>query len=198
MNTGHSHYFAADNSERRKWQNPEAILADIGLRPGLTFIDIGCGGGFFTAPAARIVGKRGKVYGIDINPHYIKELGELAARENLSNLRLTVGKAEEVVLCESCADIIFLGVVLHDFEVAARVLQNANKMLKPAGRLVNLDWKKEPMDLGPRLQKRFSVDYAAHLIKTAGFKVVSVKEVGSYHYMIVAELNKKLLGGISM
>ncbi len=188
MNIEHSDYLAADNPERRRWQNPEAILADIGLRPGLTFIDIGCGGGFFTVPAARIVGKRGKVYGIDINPHYIKELGELASKENLGNVRLTVGRAEEVILCKSCADIVFLGVVLHDFEDAARVLQNANTMLKPAGRLVNLDWKKEPMDLGPRLQKRFSVHDAARLIKTAGFKVVSTNEVGPYHYMIVAEL----------
>lgn len=187
MNTEHSDYLAADNPERRKRQNPEAILADIGLRPGLTFIDIGCGGGFFTLPAARVVRGSGKVYGIDINPHYINALGELATKENLNNLRLTVGKAEEVIICESCADIVFLGVVLHDFKDAARVLQNANKMLKSTGRLVNLDWKKEPMDLGPRLQKRFSVDEAVHLIKTAGFKVVSTKEVGPYHYMIVAE-----------
>ncbi len=36
--------------ERRKWQNPEAILAEIGLKPGMTFFDIGCGQGFFLSP----------------------------------------------------------------------------------------------------------------------------------------------------
>ena len=186
MNTRRNHYFTADNAERREWQNPEAILADVGLKPALTFIDVGCGGGFFTMPAARITRKSGKVYGIDINPDYINELRELAAKEKLNNLELTVGKAEEVVVCEGCADIVFLGVVLHDFEDAAKVLRNANRMLKPNGRLFNLDWKKEQMDLGPSFQKRFSEDYAADLIKAAGFIVENIKPAGRYHYLISA------------
>lgn len=186
MNTRHNHYFTADNAERRKWQNPEAILTDIGLKPALTFIDIGCGGGFFTMPAARIMRKSGKVYGIDVNSDYVNELRELAAKEKLSNLDLTVGKAEEVVVCEGCADIVFFGVVLHDFEDASKVLRNANRMLKPYGRLINLDWKKERIDIGPQFQKRFSEDYAAELIKAAGFIVENIKPSGRYHYLISA------------
>ena len=99
---------------------------------------------------------------------------------------MTVGKAEEVVICDSCADIIFFGVVLHDFEDAASVLKNAKRMLKPTGRLVDLDWKKEPMELGPRIQKRFSVDDAARLINNAGFRIENIKDAGLYHYMILA------------
>lgn len=45
--------------EQRKWQNPENILAEIGLRSGMTFMDNGCGQGFFTIPAAKIVGDSG-------------------------------------------------------------------------------------------------------------------------------------------
>lgn len=186
MNTKHKHYFTADNVERREWQNPEAILADIGLKPALTFIDIGCGGGFFTMPAARLMRENGKVYGIDVNSDYINELGALAVKEKLDNLNLTVGKAEDVVVCEGCADIVFFGVVLHDFEDASKVLRNANKMLKPNGRLFNLDWKKEEADIGPRFQKRFSEDYTSGLIKAAGFSIENIKPSGRYHYLISA------------
>jgi len=186
LNTERNHYFKADNAERREWQNPEAILADIGLKPALTFIDVGCGGGFFTMPAARITRKSGKVYGIDVNPDSIDELRALAAKENLNNLDLTVGKAEEVVVCEGCADIVFLGVVLHDFEDASKVLRNANRMLKAGGRLFNLDWKKENTDRGPSFQKRFSEDYAAELIKSAGFVIENIKPSGRYLYLISA------------
>jgi ubiquinone/menaquinone biosynthesis C-methylase UbiE len=187
------HHRQASDPERRNWQNPEAILDNIGLKAGLTFMDIGCGGGFFALPAARIVGESGKVYGIDTNAESISELRELASREGLNNLELTVGRAEDVVLCESCADIIFFGIVLHDFDDPAKVLQNAKKMLKSAGHLVNLDWKKITMPtmlLGPPLQIRFSEEKAAQLIEAAGFEVVSIKDVGSYHYMIIAELPK--------
>jgi ubiquinone/menaquinone biosynthesis C-methylase UbiE len=135
-------------------------------------------------PAARITRESGKVYGIDINPDYIDELRELAVKENLKNLDLTVGKAEEVVVCENCADIVFFGVVLHDFEDASKVLKNANRMLKPNGRLFNLDWKKEQIDRGPSIQKRFSEDYAAELIRAAGFSIENIKPSGRYLYLI--------------
>jgi ubiquinone/menaquinone biosynthesis C-methylase UbiE len=182
-----SHHRHANDPERRKWQNPEAILANIGLKAGLTFMDIGCGGGFFALPAARVAGESGKVYGIDTNAESVSELRELASREGLNNLELTVGKAEDVVLCDSCADIVFFGIVLHDFEDPAKVLQNAKKMLNPAGRLINLDWKKINMQLGPPLQKRFSGEKSAQLIEAAGFEVLSIKDIGPYHYMTVAK-----------
>jgi ubiquinone/menaquinone biosynthesis C-methylase UbiE len=174
-------YRPAIDPERRKWQNPEAILADIGLKSGFVFIDVGCGGGFFTLPAARMVGRRGKVYGLDVDNRSITSLKELASKEGLKNLNLTVGQAEESVICEQCADIIFFGIALHDFQDPARVLENARRMVKSAGKLVNLDWKKEPMDLGPPLKSRFSKDMAVCLIQTAGFTVKTVKDSGPYH-----------------
>ncbi|MBI4266767.1 MAG: class I SAM-dependent methyltransferase [Chloroflexi bacterium] len=176
----------ADDPERRKWQDPEAILADIGLKAGDTFVDLGCGGGFFTLPAARIVGKGGKVYGVDIDAALVSELADLARREGLDNLELTVARAEGAVLCESCADIVFLGIVLHDFDDPVKVLKNARRMLKANGRLINLDWKKLPMPIGPPLQKRFSEEKAMELIKAAGFSKVAVRDSGPNHYMVVA------------
>lgn len=64
----------ADDPERRKWQDPLAILSYIGLKTGQTFVDIGCGGGFFALPAARVVGESGRVYGIDADAGMIAEL----------------------------------------------------------------------------------------------------------------------------
>jgi ubiquinone/menaquinone biosynthesis C-methylase UbiE len=180
------HKFFHDEKERRKWQDPEGILAEIGLEPGMIFVDLGCGNGFFALPAARIVGEKGKVYGLDVDAEFIRELKEKAAKEALRNLSLTVGEAEETVLCDECADIVFLGIDLHDFRDPAKVLQNAKKMLKPDGRLVDLDWKKEPMEIGPPLAKRFSEEQAQKLIQDAGFEVETAKDAGSYHYIIIA------------
>lgn len=178
--------FYHDENERRKWQNPEAILAEVGLKPGFVFVDIGCGTGFFALPAARVVGNKGKVYGLDANEAAIKELKEKAEKEELRNLVLKLGEAEQFIFCERCADIVFFGIDLHDFRDPAKVLQSARKMLKPNGRLVDLDWKKEPMELGPPLEIRFSEEETEKLIKDAGFKIKMRKEAGPYHYMIVA------------
>ncbi len=176
-----------NEKERRRWQNPEAILGEIGLRSGLTFIDIGCGDGFFTIPAAKIVGETGRVYGLDSDDEAIDLLKKKATGERLTNLDLKLGKAEETVLCEACADVVFFGTVLHDFRDPAKVLMNAKKMVKSDGRLIDLDWKKESMKLGPPLRIRFSQEEAIRLIESTGLKIEEVKENGPYHYLIVAK-----------
>ena len=104
-------------------------------------MDIGCGEGFFTIPAARIVGKKGKVYGLDRDDEAVSILRQKTSKAGLVNINLRVGEAEETILCDKCADIIFYGIVLHDFYNPIRVLKNAKGMLKPSGLLVNLDWK---------------------------------------------------------
>jgi ubiquinone/menaquinone biosynthesis C-methylase UbiE len=183
-----AHKFFHDEAERRKWQNPESILTEIGLKPGLTFIDVGCGEGFFALPAAKLVGRRGRVYGLDINEEAVQRLKEKAAKEGLENLILRVGAAEDLILCRACADFVFCGIDLHDFRDPAKVLINAKKMLKPGARLIDLDWKKEPMELGPPLQIRFSQEEAVTRIEEAGFRVHSVKNAGPYHYLIIAKV----------
>lgn len=178
--------FSIYDQKRREWQNPEALLVEIGSGPGSTFMDIGCGDGFFALPAARLVGDNGRVHALDINREAIRRLKESATKQGLQNLNLVVGRAEDTILCEACADIVFFGIVLHDFDDPARVLVNARRMLTPDGKLVNLDWKKEQMPFGPPLQKRFDEEQAKRLITQAGFNVESVRESGPYHYLIIA------------
>lgn len=182
----HRTWHYVDDTQRRQWQNPEEILTDAGVKAGITFLDIGCGNGFFTLPAARMVGSSGHVYGLDSNHQAIDEIRTNAAAESLNNLVLRVGSAEDTILCESCADIVFFGIVLHDFQDASLVLKNARRMLKPDGRLVDLDWKKINMPFGPPLSIRFDEATASRLIESAGLKITSVAESGNYHYVILA------------
>jgi ubiquinone/menaquinone biosynthesis C-methylase UbiE len=174
--------------QRRNWQNPEEILAKINLKEGDSFVDIGCGSGFFALPAARKVGEKGKVYGVDLDELSLIELKNLAGREGLTNMTLTAGKAENVIPCKTCADVVFFGMALHDFAEPSKVLENAKLILKRNGRLVNLDWKKEPMKIGPPLHIKFSEEQAMKLIEAATFKIESVENIGLYHYIIIAGL----------
>jgi ubiquinone/menaquinone biosynthesis C-methylase UbiE len=180
--------FSPDDPERRQWQDPGEILSSIGIVPGMVFVDMGCGDGYFALPAARRVGLFGKVYAIDIDAGAVDRLRQRAVQEGLDNLFAEVKEAEETVVCQGCADIVFFGIDLHDFRDPAKVLLNAKKMLSPEGRLVDLDWKDQPMPFGPPQEKRFSVDKARNLIGSAGFRLVSVQDAGLYHYLIIAGL----------
>jgi ubiquinone/menaquinone biosynthesis C-methylase UbiE len=153
----------------------------------MTFMDIGCGYGFFTIPAAQIVSETGKVYAVDIDAASINQLKRDAAEKGLKNIHTKVAEAEETIFCRECADIVFYNTVLHDFRDPAKVLRNAKTMVKPSGKLVNVDWKKKPAAFGPPLQIRFSEEQAASLIKQAGFSVERVEDLGSDFYIVTAK-----------
>ena len=177
--------FSLDEATRRSWYSPEDVLRD--LRGGMVFVDVGCGDGFFTLLAAKKVGAGGKVYAVDSDASAIEKLNRRAQAEGLANVVSKVAAAEETVFCEGCADFVFFSMVLHDFADPAKVLRNARKMIKPSGRLVDLDWKKQQMPVGPPFRIRFSEEYASSLIKDAGFHVEGVRAVGNYHYVVTAQ-----------
>lgn len=186
MTVSHFGHHRMPEEFRRKWQNPESILHKIGLKPGDTFLDIGCGNGYFAIPAAKIVGDKGVVYGLDISREAIDELNNQAKLLGLTNIRLTTGDAEKVILCESCSDVAFLGIDLHDFDDPLAVLKNARRMLKPGGRLVDLDFKKIRMDFGPPYEKIIDEATAKKLLESAGFTIESVADIPPYTYLIIA------------
>jgi len=183
-----------EEAERRSWQNPAYILSSIDLKRGMTFVDIGCGDGFFAIPAARIVGAQGKVYGIDQDETKIARLKEKARIEGLERLKVIVGKAEDTLVCEECADIAFFGIVLHDFADLSKVLTNAKRTLKARGRLIDLDWKKEPMPFGPPVHIRFSQEEAIGRLEKAGLTILSAREAGPYSYLVISTLERKSEG----
>ena len=171
----------------RKWHHPKINLETLGLREGMTFMDIGCGYGFFTILAAQIVGESGKVYAVDIDSSSINQLKRDALEKGLKNIHIAIGAAEGTIFCTECADIVFYNTVLHDFQDPAKVLRNAKTMLKPSGKMVNIDWKKKPTAFGPSLQIRLSEEQAINLIKQAGFTIASVKDVESDFYIVTAK-----------
>jgi ubiquinone/menaquinone biosynthesis C-methylase UbiE len=177
--------FSLDEATRRSWYNPDAILKDLGA--GMVFMDIGCGDGFFTVLAAKKVGETGKVYAVDIDASAVEKLKQKAQVAGLKNVTAKVGAAEDTVFCKKCADFVFYSMDLHDFNDPEKVLKNAKEMVKPTGRLIDLDWKKIEMPFGPPVAIRFSEEKIAGLMKSAGFTVAEVKDAGPYHYLVTAK-----------
>ncbi len=183
--------FSLDENVRRSWFDPEKMLVDVGLCSGMVFADVGGGDGFFTLLAAKVVGVEGRVYAVDADVPAIERLKRRAAETRLTNVRAVAASAEETVFCDACADIVFYSIVLHDFRDPAKVLQNGRRMLKPSGTLVDLDWKKRRMAFGPPFEIRFSEEQASTMIERSGFVVKSVRDIGSYHYLVVAQPSPK-------
>jgi ubiquinone/menaquinone biosynthesis C-methylase UbiE len=180
------HWNEQEEADRRRWQDPERLLTAIGLSHGEIFADIGSGNGFFSLPAARMVGPGGRVFAVDTDHAAIHDLDRRMRAEGLTNIRPSTDPAEEALYCRGCVDVVFFGIVLHDFDNPARVIRQARTMIHREGRLINLDWKVRPMPIGPPIDKRFSEAKAAWLLSENGFEVWDVRDWGPYHYLIAA------------
>ncbi len=141
-----------DNPQRRKLLPPDAILNQLGIRPGDTIIDFGCGVGYFTIPALELVGENGKVIAIDISKKMLDELRKRAgARKNLEIMRSNnTDKAPDNV------DFIFLITVLHELEGPEKFLEKCFAKLNENGRLIIIDWQKRETEFGPPLEHRIA------------------------------------------
>jgi ubiquinone/menaquinone biosynthesis C-methylase UbiE len=111
---------------QRKWKQ-------FGLvKEGQCFLDYGCGTGDFTIPAARIVGKRGKVYALDCFPRQLKIVEKKSRKAGLSNIE-TILSNNKTGLPDECIDIVWMCDVLHEIEQRREVLEDIHRVLKKDG-----------------------------------------------------------------
>jgi ubiquinone/menaquinone biosynthesis C-methylase UbiE len=176
---------ALEAPERRQSQDPDALWTRIGLAPGATVVDVGAGTGFFAVEAARRVGPEGRVYAVDLSDELVELLRERRDRESLPQLQPLRNTLTSIPLPSAVADVVLLANVLHDIPVST--LSEAVRLVKPRGRFVNVDWKKEQTPGGPPLEIRLTPDEAEQLLEKQGLKAVERWEFGRWHYALVLE-----------
>jgi len=108
------------------------------VEEGQYFLDFGCGTGDFTIPAARIVGKRGKVYALDCFPRQLKIVEEKARKAGLSNIE-TILSDNKTDLSDECIDIIWMCDAFHEINQKREVLEELHRVLKREGVLAIYD-----------------------------------------------------------
>ena len=125
----------------KEWLNREgeAFLKDIGIKKGDVILDFGCGDGPYTIPAAKVVGKEGKVYTMDKDVESINKLMEIVKTKGLKNIIPLHIKSEElkINLERESIDAVLLYDVLHYMENLERkkIYEEIYRILKTGGLL---------------------------------------------------------------
>ena len=121
---------------RYRFSNPVRILKAAGVRPGQEVLEVGCGTGFFTAPAANLVGDGGRIYALDPHPLAIKEVAGKVRDAGLANVRLIRGDAIAAGLDSGCIDLILLfGVIPSPTLPLDQLLPEMYRLLRSEGTL---------------------------------------------------------------
>lgn len=114
-------------------RNPDNLLKAAGLKPGLKVLEIGCGPGAFTIPAAEIAGKDGFVYAVDIHPLAIKRVKEKIAESRIENIKPILTDASNTGLLDQEIDLVFMFGMPHVAGGLTNVISEIYRVLKPGG-----------------------------------------------------------------
>lgn len=157
-------------SERETEEAPDAALDAIGIPRGATVADVGAGVGYFTWRLAERVGPSGKVYANDIQQAMLEKLrGNMEAR-HLTNVQTVLGAEDDPKLPAGAVDVILLVDVYHEFSEPQKMLQKMRQALKPDGRLVLLEYRKEDPSIPIRPEHKMSADEVRAEVQPEGFR----------------------------
>jgi len=115
-----------------RFKNFEKDLEKSDIKGGQTVLDFGCGPGYHTISAAKIVGEHGKVYALDIHPLAIKTVEEKAEKEGLTNIA-TILSNRDTGLPNESVDVILLIDTLNMIKDKRILLKELHRVMKQNG-----------------------------------------------------------------
>ena len=164
---------------RRIGQNPHDILAPY-LREGQTVLEPGPGMGFFTLELARLVGARGRVVAVDIQPKMLEKLKRRAAKAGLAErIDARLAPADSMGLGDlgGAVDFTLASAMVHEVPDAWRFFQEVASVSKPGATVLLV----EPR--GHVKQPEFEAELQH--AKEAGFEVVGRPEIKRSHAAVL-------------
>jgi ubiquinone/menaquinone biosynthesis C-methylase UbiE len=182
-----SHQAAAwlDRPEREREETPREALKALKIKEGESIADVGAGSGYYTVLLARAVGERGRVYATDIQPEMLELIKRKVARDQLSNVEVILGSEDDPRLPAGALDLVLMVDVYHELARPQAMLRALKRVLRPGGRLVLIEFRKESRDVPIREEHKMSVAEARAELEAEGYKFDNVIDVLPWQHILV-------------
>ena len=128
---------------REREEECSLMLKRLGVKPGMTICDMGCGNGFYTIQLARMTGREGRVYAVDIQPEMLELLDQAARDAGVENVERVLGTVVDPKLPPASIDLMLLVDTYHEMSHPEQMLEAMAKALKPDGVIVLVEFRAE-------------------------------------------------------
>ncbi len=179
---------------RELYSARDSVLAAANIPAGARVADIGAGTGLYSLMFADKVGPKGVVYAVDIEPRFLKLIGQRAADLDVGNVVAVLGRDKDITLPPSSVDVVFIADTYHYFSDRAGIMATVKDALAPGGRLIVLDYTLDEThkDDPSRAHVRFGKAGMINEVASFGFTLVEEPQVDGLNeiYMLVFEKAK--------
>ncbi len=165
-----------DRAERDQEEDPDRAIDALKLQKGATVADIGAGSGYMTEKLSKKVGPMGKVFASDIQQGMIDLLNKRIAKRKLANVTPVLSTQDDPRLPVEAIDLVIMVDVYHELSQPQLVLRHIKASLKPGGRLVLVEYRKEDPNIPIRPEHKMSVAEAKLEVEAEGFKLTTTNE----------------------
>ena len=140
------HYAGAEwliRDEREREERCSLMLAKLGVKKGMTICDMGCGNGFYALQLAKMVGPKGRILGVDVQPKMLEFLRERMEERGIDNVSPILGSFHNPRLPDGEVDLILLVDVYHEFSHPEHMLRAMRRSLSKDGLIVLVEYREE-------------------------------------------------------
>jgi ubiquinone/menaquinone biosynthesis C-methylase UbiE len=165
-----------ERTERIEEEAPQDAIRALKIPKGATVADIGAGTGYITLLLAAEVGPAGRVYANDLQPQMIELMRRRLADKKITNVTPILGDVDDPKLPAASVDLEIMVDVYHELSRPQTMLRRLREALKPGGRLVLLEYRKEDPSIPIRPEHKMSVREAKMEVEAEGFTLSKVDE----------------------
>ena len=190
---GHAGAAWLERPERESEEAPRKALAALEIRAGQTVADIGAGSGYYTMLLSAAAGPSGRVYATDIQPEMLALIRRKIEKTPMPNVELVLGTATESRLPDASVDLALMVDVYHELAQPQMFLQSLNRAIKPDGRLVLIEFRKESTWVPIREEHKMSVREARMELEAEGYRFERAIDVLPWQHILVFRLAGAIL-----
>lgn len=174
-----------ERAEREDEERPRLAVRLLGLKAGETVADIGAGSGYYTELLARAVGPTGRVYATDIQPAMLRLVERRVREKKLANVTPVLSADGDPRLPAGALDLALMVDVYHELARPQEMLRRLKAALKPDGRLVLIEFRKEDAAVPIREEHKMSVAEARAELEAEGFRLERVLNDLPWQHILV-------------
>jgi ubiquinone/menaquinone biosynthesis C-methylase UbiE len=139
-----------DNPFRRVVQPLHKAPERLGVKPGMTVLEIGPGSGTYTLAVADAVGPSGKIVAVDIEERVVRHLQRRLQKTGVTNIEVRQGDAQSLDFSRASFDAVYAIAVFGEIPDRAKALAEFRRVLIPGGTLAFSEFLLDPDSQPPK------------------------------------------------